>query len=177
MSQGDGRTMPEEWRLYDSPGHSYTMPDGTLVGTTSSAAFRHYLIYEDVSNDWWWSSTGVFWDETNSWFGENNKPRSDYNHRNGDFILERAHETGGGDPRLWQVLLRHNQPYTPSIHQSMVSDLCVSRATSRCRNYGDDLTGTVQSTLLSSTRCRRSTGRTWWPTRTTTPTLPATRPR
>jgi hypothetical protein len=148
MSQGDGRTMPEEWRLYDSPGHSYTMPDGTLVGTTSSAAFRHYLIYEDVSNDWWWSSTGVFWDETNSWFGENNKPRSDYNHRNGDFILEGhmklVEETRASGKFSFVI----TNPYTPSIHLSMVSDLCVFEGYEPVSYYGDDLTGTVQSTML-----------------------------
>jgi hypothetical protein len=118
------------------------------VGTTSSSAFRNYLINGDMSNDWWWSSTGVFWDETNSWFGENNLPRSDYNHRNGDFILEGymklVEETRASGKFSFVI----TNPYTPSVHLAMVSDLCLFEGYEPVSYYGDDLTGTVQSTML-----------------------------
>jgi len=148
LDEGDSQSMPAEWRLYDSPGHSYTLSDGTVVGTTSSSAFRNYLIYQDQSNDWWWSSTGVFWDEMNSWFGENNLPRSDYNHESGEFILEGymqlVEETRASGYFSYVI----TNPYTPSIHLAMVSDLCVFEGYEPVSYYGDDLTGTVQSAQL-----------------------------
>jgi hypothetical protein len=148
LDEGDSQVMPAEWRLYDSPGHSYTLSDGDILGTTSSSAFRNYLIYQDMSNDWWWSSTGVFWDETNSWFGENNLPRSDYNHESGDFILEGymklVEETRASGKFSFVI----TNPYTPSIHLAMVSDLCLFEGYERVSYYGDDLTGTVQSAMM-----------------------------
>ncbi len=148
LDDGDNRVMPTEWRLYDSPGHSFILPDGDVMGTASSAAFRNYLIYQDMSNEWWWSSTGVFWDETNCWFGHNNLPRSDYNHRSGDYILEGymklVEETRASGKFSFVI----TNPYTPVIHLAMVSDLCLFEGYEPVSYYGDDLTKTVQSTML-----------------------------
>lgn len=148
LSQGDKQTMPTEWRLYDSPGHTYTLSNGDVLATTSSSAYRHYLIYQDMSNDWWWSSTGVFWDEMNSWFGNNNLPRSDYNHRNGEFILEGYMQLVEETRASGYFSFVITNPYTPSIHLAMVSDLCLIEGYEPVSYYGDDLTGTVQSTML-----------------------------
>ncbi|MDW5563183.1 MAG: hypothetical protein SA339_08145 [Methanomassiliicoccus sp.] len=145
---GGTGTMPTEWQLWSSPGTQYYLSNGHPVATASSSAFRNYLIYQDPSNDWWWSSTGVFWDEMNSWYGENNLPRSDYNHETGDFILEGymklVEETRASGYFSFVI----TNPYTPSIHLSMVSDLSVFEGFEPVSYYGNDLTGTVESTML-----------------------------
>ncbi|MBI0584318.1 MAG: hypothetical protein ISF22_08840 [Methanomassiliicoccus sp.] len=141
-----GMAMPNEWKLYDSPSHAYTLADGTAVATASSSAFRNYLINQDSSNDWWWSTTGVFWDEMNSWYGENNLPRSDYNHRNGEFILEGYMRLVEESRSKFDFVITN--PYTPSVHLAMVSDMCLVEGFEPVSYYGNNMVGQVQSIML-----------------------------
>jgi hypothetical protein len=139
--------MPTAWQLWNSPGHAYTMANGNSVASAASAAYRNYLISGDPYNDWWWSTTGVFWDEMNSWYGENNLPRSDYNTARTEFIYE-------GYLRLvqesrasghWNFVL--SNPYTAQIQLAMLSDLTVVEGFEPVSSYGIDMTDIVQSMM------------------------------
>jgi hypothetical protein len=80
--------MPAEWQLWSAPNQQYYLSNGHPVASAASAAYRQHIIAGDPFNEWWWSSTGVFWDEMNSWFGENNLPRSDHNPQRSEFIYD-----------------------------------------------------------------------------------------
>jgi hypothetical protein len=117
------------------------------VASAASAAYRQHLISGDPYNDWWWSTTGVFWDEMNSWFGENNLPRSDYNTARNEFIYE-------GYLRLvqesrasghWNFVLTN--PYTAQIQLAMLSDLTLVEGFEAVPTYNIDLKANVLSTM------------------------------
>ncbi len=140
-------TMPTEYKLYDSVGHAYTLPDGTAIASASSSAYRKYLISGDAHNEWWWSSTGVFWDEMNIWYGDTNEPRSDYNHRSGVFIhegyLKLVQETRASGHFEFVI----TNPYTPSIHLAMLSDLTLVEGFEPSSILGTDLVSHVRSMM------------------------------
>ena len=138
--------MPTEWQLWDSPGHAYTLANGHPVASAASAGYRDHIINGDPYNDWWWSTTGVFWDEMNSWFGENNLPRSDYNARE-EFIYEGylrlVQETRASGH--WNFVLTN--PYTAQIHLAMLSDLTLVEGFEPVPTYNIDLKANVLSTM------------------------------
>ena len=140
-------TMPTAWRLYDSAGHAYSLSDGTAVASAASSAYRNYLINQDAYNDWWWSSRGVFWDEMNSWYGENNRLRSDYSDK-GDFIYD-----GYIDLVLESLASGHwdfviTNSFTPQIQLAMVSDAAVIEGWEAVDTYNMSLRDTAISTML-----------------------------
>ncbi len=141
-------TMPTEYKLYDSVGHAYTLSDGTAIASASSSAYRNYLISRDEHNEWWWSSTGVFWDEMNIWYGDTNEPRSDYNHRSGVFLhegyLKLVQETRASGEFEFVI----TNSYTPSIHLAMLSDLTLVEGFEASSIYGTDLVAHVQSLMV-----------------------------
>ena len=129
LDDGDNRVMPTGG-LYDSPGHSFILPDGDVMGTASSAAFRNYLIYQDMSNSGGGPARRLL-GRDQLLVRAQQPARSDYNHRSG--YIWRVHETGGGDRGSGKFSFVITNPYTPVIHLAMVSDLACSRATSRYR--------------------------------------------
>lgn len=140
-------TMPAEYKLHDSVGHAYTLSDGTAIASACSSAYRKYLISGDEHNEWWWSSTGVFWDEMNIWYGDTNEPRSDYNHRSGVFLhegyLKLVQETWASGHFEFVI----TNSYTPSVHLAMLSDLTLVEGFEPSSIYGTDLVAHVSSLM------------------------------
>ncbi len=139
--------MPTEWQLWSSPGHAYTLSNGHPVASAASAGYRDHLINGDPFNDWWWSTTGVFWDEMNSWYGENNLPRSDYNTNRQEFIydgyLRLVQESRASGH--WDFILTN--PYTAQIQLAMLSDLTLVEGFEPVPTYNIDLKANVLSTM------------------------------
>jgi hypothetical protein len=140
-------TMPTDWQLWSGPNAQYYASDGDPVADAASAAYRDHLINGDPYNDWWWSSTGVYWDEMNSWYGENNLPRSDYNEHQ-DFIydgyIKLAEESRASGH--WSFVITN--AFTAQIQLAMVSDLAAIEGFEPVPSYNMDLRSIVISTML-----------------------------
>jgi hypothetical protein len=141
-------TMPSEWQLWSAPNKPYALTNGHPVASASSSGYREHLISGDPYNEWWWSTSGVFWDEMNSWFGENNLPRSDYNPQHSEFVydgyLRLVQESRASGH--WDFVITN--PYTPQIQLAMLSDLTLVEGFEPAPTYNIDLKANVLSTMV-----------------------------
>lgn len=83
----------------------------------------------------------------NMWYGDTNEPRSDYNHRSGVFLhegyLKLVQETRASGHFEFVI----TNPYTPSIHLAMLSDLTLVEGFEPSSVLGTDLVSHVRSMM------------------------------
>lgn len=137
--------VPAAWQLHDSPGHQMMSNNGYPIASAAHPDYRDYLINGDDYNDWWWSTTGVFWDEINV-VNAYNQLRNDYNYKE-DFVydgflklVEESYASGH-----WDYVITN--PFTALLHLSMVSDLSLVEGYEAVPSYNNDFKKHVASVM------------------------------
>jgi hypothetical protein len=142
---------PVAWQLYKATNTPFTQADGSVLCNpvngpyTTTGTYRWHLIQNDVSNSWFWGSTGIFWDEMNS-IDIYNNPRNDYQIRD-QFVYEgylnlvkESYASGH-----WSYVIANG--YSAELHLSMAADLSLIEGFYPSSITSTDFTGHTVSTM------------------------------